>query len=48
MCLRRAPEKNIAGAALDRADVKGSGDNVQGSELIVFGIVDNGDNPRTQ
>jgi hypothetical protein len=34
MCLRRAPEKYIAGAALDRADLKGSGDGVHYSESL--------------
>jgi hypothetical protein len=37
MCLRRAPEKYIAGAALDRAGLKGSDDGVT---LRITGVLD--------
>jgi hypothetical protein len=39
MCLRRAPEKYIAGAALDRADLKASDDGMQHSEDWDCGLV---------
>jgi hypothetical protein len=57
MCLRRAPEKYITGAmapvgaALDRAALKGSNEDVQHSELLGFwtlSIVRYSRNQRTQ